>query len=327
MQNLKRGSFLRQAIHAPAGYEMVVCDLSQIEPRVLAWLADYDSLLDIFRSGEDPYAQFGAQMFGIPGLNKKDHPDLRQSAKSALLGAGYGLGWVSFAAQLLVGFLGAPPVRYDKRFAKQLGLTAQDMAEFVKRDANVERALAIPRTCTDAEILVHCLCAKTIIDRYREAAAPVTGLWQLCDALLLSSLFEGRGYTHKCLKFEHDMIVLPSGLTLRYPDLRYELDERGRKQWVYTNGKKTTKMYGSKLVENIVQAVARCVMTDGMLRIQKRYPCVLTVHDELAILAPTEEAEEAYQFALRWITAEPSYMPGIPLAADGGHGVRYGDVK
>ena len=84
---------------------------------------------------------------------------------------------------------------------------------------------------------------------------------------------------------------------------------------------------GPFIVHNCVQAVARCVMTDGMLRIQKRYPCVLTVHDEVAVLAPTEEAEEAYQFALRCITAEPSYMPGIPLAADGGHGVRYGDVK
>jgi DNA polymerase len=117
MQNLKRGSFLRKAIMAPAGHQLVVGDLSQIEPRVLAWLADYEDMLEIFRAGGDPYAAFGAQMFNIPGLTKESHGDLRQSAKSALLGAGYGLGWASFAAQLLVGFLGAPPVRYDKEFA------------------------------------------------------------------------------------------------------------------------------------------------------------------------------------------------------------------
>ena len=121
MQNLKRGSFLRKAIMAPLGHQLVVGDLSQIEPRVLAWLADYEDLLDIFRSGGDPYATFGAQMFNIPGLSKESHPDLRQSAKSALLGCWYGLGWASFAAQLLVGFLGAPPVRSRPRRSSSNG--------------------------------------------------------------------------------------------------------------------------------------------------------------------------------------------------------------
>ena len=118
MQNLKRGSFLRKAIMAPDGHQLVVGDLSQIEPRVLAWLSDYQDMLSIFRSGSDAYAAFGAQMFNIPNLTKETHPDLRQSAKSALLGCGYGLGWASFASQLLVGFLGAPPVRYERMFAK-----------------------------------------------------------------------------------------------------------------------------------------------------------------------------------------------------------------
>jgi DNA polymerase I-like protein with 3'-5' exonuclease and polymerase domains len=114
MQNLKRGSFLRKSIMAPHGHTIVVGDLSQIEPRVLAWMSDYDGLLDIFRSGQDAYALFGARMFNIPGMTKDTHPVERQAAKSALIGAGYQLGWAAFAAQLLVGFLGAPPVRYTK---------------------------------------------------------------------------------------------------------------------------------------------------------------------------------------------------------------------
>ena len=83
---------------------------TQIEPRVLAWLADYDDLLDIFRSGQYAYAMFGAQMFNIPGMTRESHPDIRQSAKPAMLGASYGLSGMTFAAQLLVGFLGAPPL-------------------------------------------------------------------------------------------------------------------------------------------------------------------------------------------------------------------------
>ena len=123
MQNMKRGSFLRKSILAPDGHMLIVSDLSQIEPRVLAYLADHEPMLEMLRT-DDPYSLFGAQMFNIPGMTKDTHAVERQSAKSALLGAGYGLGWASFAAQLLTGFLGAPPLRYTKKDARALGITA-----------------------------------------------------------------------------------------------------------------------------------------------------------------------------------------------------------
>lgn len=325
LQNLKRGSFLRKSIQAPAGYSLVVCDLAQIEPRVLAWMCDYTDLLEIFASGKDAYAQFGAQMFGIPGLSKDSHPDLRQSAKSALLGCGYGLGWASFAAQLLTGFLGAPPTRYDKAFAKQLGVGAEFVNEFISYQPYLERMKDIPHNCTETELTVHCVSAKKIIDKYRDAAQPVKTFWEMCDALIKRSLVEGKPYTHKCLTFEKEKIVLPSGLALRYPQLSGVADEKGRIQWTYGDDKK--KLYGGKLTENIVQAVARCVMTDGMLRIQKQYPCVLTVHDEVVALVPESEADDAENWVLAQMTVVPKYMPGIPLGAEAGHAKRYGDAK
>jgi DNA polymerase I-like protein with 3'-5' exonuclease and polymerase domains len=324
LQNLKRGSFLRKSICAPKGYALVVADLSQIEPRVLAYLADYKELLHIFASGQDAYAAFGAQMFGIPDLSKETHPDLRQSAKSALLGCGYGMGWASFAAQLLTGFLGAPPTRYDKKFARVLGVSGQDVNDFINYEKNLERMAEIPHICTQSELLVHCVSAKKIIDKYRSAASPVQSLWTLCNELLEYSLSKGKPYTHKCITFDKESILLPSGLSLRYPDIRSKV-ENNKVQWVY--GEHGKKLYGGKLVENIVQAVARCVMTDGMLRIQERYKCVLTVHDEAVLLVPENEAEDAYKFVLECMTADPWYMPGIPLAADGGFGERYGDIK
>ena len=325
LQNLKRGSFLRKSIQAPAGYSLVVCDLAQIEPRVLAWMCDYTDLLEIFASGKDAYAQFGAQMFGIPGLSKDSHPDLRQSAKSALLGCGYGLGWASFAAQLLTGFLGAPPTRYDKAFAKQLGVGAEFVNEFISYQPYLERMKDIPHNCTETELTVHCVSAKKIIDKYRDAAQPVKTFWEMCDALIKRSLVEGKPYTHKCLTFEKERIVLPSGLALRYPQLSGVADEKGRIQWTYGDDKK--KLYGGKLTENIVQAVARCVMTDGMLRIQNKYPCVLTVHDEVVALVPESEADDAENWVLAQMTMVPKYMPGIPLGAEAGHAKRYGDAK
>ena len=328
LQNLKRGSFLRKSIQAPDGYTLVVCDLSQIEPRVLAYLADYQPLLDIFSSGQDAYAAFGAQMFGIPNLSKESHPDLRQSAKSALLGCGYGMGWASFSAQLLTGFLGAPPTMYDKAFAKQLGVTGQDVNDFVGWEKNMEMMRNIPHTCSEKELLIHCLAAKKIIDIYREKSQSVATFWELCNSLVSHSLYEGKPYVYKCLTFNKESILLPSGLSLKYPKLTAEPDEKGRIQWSYgADEKSRRKLYGGKIVENVVQAVARCVMTDGMLRIQKRYSCVLTVHDEAVVLVPENEAIEAEKWVLEQMIKEPSYMPGIPLDAETGCNKRYGEAK
>lgn len=325
MQNLKRKSFLRKAIMAPDGYQLVVGDLSQIEPRVLAWLADYDDMLNIFRAGGDPYAAFGGQMFNIPGLTKESHPDLRQSAKSALLGCGYGLGWSSFASQLLTGFLGAPPVRYERAFSKALNVN-KDMAErFLEWSETEIKLRDIPHTCTYAELVHHAIASKRIIDIYRATASPVVSFWDMCSSLLVSALVNGKEHTHKCLTFRKGEIELPNGMCLRYPDLREVKDEKGRSQWVY--GPDATKLYAGKITNNVTQALARVVMTDGMLRVGKRYPVVGTVHDELIALVPDSEVEEAKTWVLAQMTMEPRYMPGIPLSADGGAHRRYGEAK
>ena len=330
MQNLKRASeekrsLLREAIMAPEGYVVVAGDLSQIEPRVLGWLSDYDALLNIFRSGEDAYAQFGSQMFNIPGMTKKSHPDLRQSAKSALLGAGYGLGWASFASQLLVGFLGAPPVRYDMAFAKKLGVTKEYIEKFLAWEDNVEKLEAIPHTCTTKELLIHAAASKKIIDIYRATAHPVVSFWEMCSGLLETALYGGKEFRYKCLVFRKGEIELPNGMKLLYPDLRREKDDKGRSQYVY--GPDATKLYAGKITNNVTQGVARIVMTDGMLRVSKRYPVVGTVHDELWTLAPEQEADDAKTWVWQQMTMEPKYMPGIPLNSDVGYHRRYGLAK
>ena len=325
MQNLKRGSFLRKAIMAPEGFQLVVGDLSQIEPRVLAWLSDYDDMLDIFRSGGDPYAQFGARMFRIPGLTKESHPELRQSAKSALLGCGYGLGWASFASQLLTGFLGAPPMRYEGKFARQLGANRKLAQEFLNWRDTEAKLRDIPHTCSIEELVYHAIAAKRIIDMYRETAYPVVSFWSMCSDLIERSLYGGQEFVYKCLTFREGEIELPNGMKLLYPNLRIEKDDKGRSQWVY--GPDATKLYAGKVTNNVTQALARIVMTDGMLRVTKRYPVVGTVHDELIALVSDDEVEHAKTWVLAQMTMEPSYMPGIPLNADGGAHQRYGMAK
>jgi DNA polymerase len=304
---------------------LVVGDLSQIEPRVLAWLSDYEDMLDIFRSGADPYAAFGSQMFNIPGMTKESHSDLRQSSKSALLGCGYGLGWASFAQQLLTGFLGAPPVRYDKDFARKLGVDAVYVQKFLDWDDNVIKMLEIPHVCTDKELLIHCVAAKKIIDIYRNTAHPVVSFWDMCSGLIGSALAQGKEFRYKCLTFRKGEIELPNGMKLLYPDLRQVEDDKGRSQWVY--GPDATKLYAGKITNNVTQAVARIVMTDGMLRTSKKYFVAGTVHDEQIVVVPDAEVEYAKTWVLAQMTMEPRYMPGIPLNADGGAHRRYGLAK
>jgi DNA polymerase len=326
LQNLKRGSYLRKAIMAPEGHQVIAGDLSQIEPRVLAWLSDYDELLNIFRSGGDPYATFGAQMFNIPGLTKESHPLLRQSAKSGMLGAGYQLGWASFAGQLLVGFLGAPPQRYTMADAKQLGVTKADVTDFLDNEEYVRKMNEIAHTCTDQELLIHCLAAKAIIDKYRTAAAPIVQFWDLLGNLITHSLIAGNVYQHKCLTFKKGEIVLANGMSLLYPDIQIEQTKKGP-QYHYAAGAKRVKLYPGKVCNNVTQGTARIVMTDGMLRVDKRFPVKGTVHDELLAICPDAEVKEG----VKWVKAEmikvPKWMPGIPLNADVGASRRYGDAK
>jgi len=316
MQNLTRGSDLRNAIMAPEGKQIIVSDLSQIEPRVLAWLAGDTQLLEMLKT-EDPYALFGAKMFGIPDLNKKDHPELRQAAKSALLGCGYGLGYPSFSSQLMTGFMGAPPVLYDWEFAQKIGVPPGKAEQNAKDNWFLHRVKDVIYTCTFDEFIMHATVTEHIINKYRASSPAITKFWDTCEQLI-QFMYEGKEVTYKNIRTGKECIWLPNGMRLFYPGLRKEGND-----WLYG---KNDKLYGSKLTENITQAEARIVMTDGMLRIHERYPIKLTVHDESVSLADLDDTE-APDWIHEQMIVEPPYMPGIPLAADTSTGIRYGDAK
>ena len=238
---------------------------------------------------------------------------------------GFQIGFAHFAAQQLVGFLGAPPMLYDKAFAKQLGVDAEYLARFLDWEDNLVRMAEIPHTCSDQELLIHCVAAKKVVDNYRATAKPVVKFWEFCDQMIERCLFAGGEQKYKCLEFSKEKIRLPSGMYLKYPDIRKTKDAKGRAQWVY--GDNASKLYSGRVCENIVQAVARCVMTDGMLRVQKRYPVVLTCHDEQGAIVPDAEVARAIPWVREQMIITPSYLPGVPLDAEVGADRRYGKAK
>lgn len=245
---------------------------------------------------------------------------------------GYQLGWASFASQLLVGFLGAPPVRYDKAFAKQLGIGRSEVEGFVRGKAGEERLsrmAEIPHTCSDFELLVHCVCAKTIIDRYRAASQPIVNFWAFLEQMLATvlSLPDAEPVVYKCLTFAPGKIILPNGLPIRYDGIKVKADELGRPKYTYWNGKKDKNLYAGVICENVTSGTARCVIADGMLRVAKRYRCAMPVHDEGIWSVTDDEVLAASAWIKEQLIAPVSYLPGIPLNASVGTGKRYGDAK
>jgi hypothetical protein len=221
-------------------------------------------------------------------------------------------------------------VRYDKAFAKLLGITAEEAAAFASGKAGqerLERMLEIPHTCTEEQLFVHCVCAKRIIDTYRATAAPVVKYWELLQERIEKSLWAGEVFEHKCLRFEKESIWLPNGMALRYPGLSFEDDPKKGREWTYQSGPMRKKLHAGVLAENTTSALSRVVMTDGMLRIGERYPLVLTVHDEVGVLIRDEEVEEGKAWVQAQMVQEPTYLPGIPLGAETGAHRRYGLAK
>jgi DNA polymerase len=95
VQNMPRGGALRRALIAPPDYVVLASDASQIEARIVAWIADQLDLVEQFARGEDVYSSFASKVFDKP-INKKEHPAERFIGKTAILGLGYGLGWTKF---------------------------------------------------------------------------------------------------------------------------------------------------------------------------------------------------------------------------------------
>jgi DNA polymerase I-like protein with 3'-5' exonuclease and polymerase domains len=171
--------------------------------------------------------------------------------------------------------------------------------------------------------------AKRIIDTYRSSAYRIADLWKKASSAL-QFLISGQSFTVDTPGIVRVVpgkgLTLPSGLFIQYPDLRSVRNaETDKQEFVYTSKGLPVRIYGGKIVENFTQAIARCVVAEQMLRIQKRYPVVLTVHDAAAIIAPIDEAKEAQAFVeecMRWV---PKWATGLPLACESGMGESYGD--
>jgi DNA polymerase len=270
---------LKKAIIAPEGYSVIDADSSQIEARVLAWLAGQNDLVEAFAKGEDVYKIMASAIYskGIEEITKEE----RFVGKTTILGAGYGMGAAKFGAQL-----------------KTFGTTVSDDE------------------------------ARHIIQIYRETYPHIVGLWRQAQ-LALEAI--SKGYTTSLGKAgvlgiepNEKGIRLPSGLLMRYDQLVAVRDEKGM-QYQYKTRYGWNKIYGGKVIENVCQAIARCIIGEQMIRIAKRYDVVLTVHDAIACVVKDEEVKEAQAYIEECMKWTPEWADGLPVSCESGYGKSYGD--
>lgn len=281
---------IRTAFIATPGNMLLDADFSAIEARVIAWLADEDWVLDVFRGTGKIYEATASRMFGIPLEKiKKGNPEYayRQKGKVATLALGY------------QGGVGA--MRTMDSGHELDSLSDSEVQELVdlwrKANPNIVKLWGLVEAAAKAAV--------------------VEGR----TSFLQNGLVVSRN-----LDPDHDLdfmvIGLPSGRRLYYPKPEIAQNRFGQPSISYMGQNQTTKKwerietYGGKLAENIVQAVARDCLAESITRLEDAgYPVVFHIHDEIVVDAHTVNHNLSEMETLMAIV--PAWAPGLPLNADG----------
>jgi DNA polymerase len=279
----KKKKTLKNAVIPPDDYVVINCDSSQIEARILVWLAGQEDVTQQFANGEDVYSAFASKIYERP-ISKAD-PVERFVGKTCILGLGYGTGALKLQHTLKT----SPP------------------GAIVSEDE-----------------------AKSYVDTYRTANDKVIALWREGDKVIeaLADWPDGKKPYYygknKCLIVSKEGITLPNGLMIRYPELHLNTEET-KSQYVYKSRKGPVSLWGGSLVENVVQALARIVVGEQMLKIQERYRVALTVHDAAVVVVPEAEKDEAMAYVVECMSVPPEWARGLPVACEAKWGYSYGE--
>lgn len=278
------------------GKKMILSDLAQIEPRVLAWLVGDTALLDLIRGGMSIYEAHARLTMGWTGGKLSvENPAMYKLCKAQKLALGYQAGWEKF-------------ILMAKEQA-QVDFTADD-PEFIM--------VPDPVTGELKQVSGYGFTAKNIVAGYRKDNPRVTGLWGTLDSSFKRSIAG---------KFEME---LPSGRKMKYDNVRCEarikpdpITRKPKRTTVFTAevGGRRVESYGGKLTENLVQAVARDVFAHHLLRLEDAgMPVLFTSHDEA--ICEVDAGVQACDVE-RVMSETPEWMPGLPVAAEAQEVERY----
>lgn len=268
---------IRTAFIPKPGYRFIVSDFSAIEARVLAWLSGEEWRLELFRNGGDIYCKSASKMFGVPVEKNGVNKELRQKGKIAELALGYNGGVNAL---------------------KSFGAVAMGIQE--------------------SEL-------KPMVDKWRAANPNIVRLWRMLDKVTKYVVTKRTSYECYGLKFSYErgimFIELPSGRRLAYCKPRLGVNAFGSECITYEGigtGKKWERIetFGGKICENIIQAVARDVLVESMMRLHKAgYRITMHIHDEVVL--EVQDEVSSVEEVCRIMAITPNWAKDLPLNADG----------
>ena len=292
VQNMGRGSTLRDAIHADDGYVLLTADSKQIEARFTAWFCGQDDLVQAFREGRDVYAEFASEIYGFI-VNRKQHPVEGFVGKTGILQLGYASGHVKFGNTVRV---------LSRTMPTPVLLSEEESQRIVNKYRGKYRR---------------------ITGTWRELD------YVLSIMHSLNAQGEGPGMAMKCVTFFKNLMVGPTGLPVRFPGLYFDPEDGS---YYFQDGRMRRRTYGASLLETVAQHCSRCkVMSAGVTLLEPMADLgarlVHSAHDELVYMVPEANVEQAKTYAGEAFRASPTWAPDLPLDVDLGVGLRYGDCK
>jgi len=173
--------------------------------------------------------------------------------------------------------------------------------------------------------------AQFVVDSYRSLYGLITQKWHWLSRILSVMIQAGPGefYQDGPIKFGKDCIVGPNGLTMHYGNLRWDASSEA---YMYDYGGFAHKIYGGKLLENIIQFLARIAVMQVAVRAKRPMRelgarLVHTAHDELVYIAPDATTPQVQDLLRMEMKKTPDWAPGLPLSCDINNGTSYGEVK
>lgn len=301
LQNLPRGGELRKSMRAPEKHKLVASDSAQIEARVVAWFAGETDLVEAFRNKVDIYSEFASVVYERPIDRKRvEIVDGKETFPD-----------------FIEGFVGKTCI---------LGLGYGMGKDKFKATLKIGQAgVSVDMPLSDAE---------RVVTVYRQKYPNIVALWkqgqEALDAMIKGYEYDlGVGIKLKC---KDNKIYLPNGMFVNYPNLR-----KSGNEYLYDARYGANKIYGGKVIENVVQALARIIVFDQMAKIDQafrkkdtkanRFKVVLTVHDEVVACVPEAAVGKCTEFMEKVMSIPPSWCSDLPIACEANSGYNYGECK
>lgn len=287
-------STLRSTIKPGQGKKLLVCDLNAVEFRALGWITRCESIQSVFRTGRDPYKDFGADLFGVPyeQITKQQ----RQDAKPGVLGGGYQLS----GGEEMINDDG------DKVYTGLMGYARSLQIEITKELAHQS------------------------IEAFRAKYWEVKDAWKEIEERAMEAVrnpgrvVEYNAFAFECFGTKLLRLTLPSGRGLHYIRPQIEMDEKFNKPGITYEGRLQSKkaigrikIYGGKWVENMCQAFSRDLLLHGMFEADKLgLPIIGHTHDEI-ICEVIEQSAVGLGDLRACMVKTPVWAPGLVLDAEG----------